>query len=167
MIKNNEFLKIENLEKNLLITKLKGEKFLLFNELNELIFSLKFVDMKTLNNYYKLLLSEKKLNKEVMPSSLGIKYNVLSVENQLSYILHSDLNAIKNSSEHYQKSKIDTNLNLHKKPCLSEVNPKTDKINDNEAFIDLDKYINIVKMFENEFEKVCDRNLMKNDRNAD
>lgn len=155
------------MDKNLTISKLKSEKFLLYNELNELINSLKAVDIKLLNKFYKNFASSTKLSKGYMPSSLGIKYNIMSVQNQLSYLLHSDLVTCKGYTEYVSrareamsKARADDD-NVHN----IVVNEKELKLVENteENFIDLDKYVSIVKKFESEFEKVCDRNLRRND----
>ncbi len=141
--KENEILRVENLDKNLIITKLKSEKFLLYNELIELVNTLKTVDIKLLNKFYKNLSSNSKLSKNYMPSSLGIKYNILSVQNQLSYLMHSDLVSAKGYQDYLTKSKDtfsktreeeDVDNNIIKK---EEVNLKEEQDN----LIDLDKYM--------------------------
>jgi len=154
--KENEKLRVENLEKNLIISKVKSEKFILFNELNELTNSLKTVDLKLLNKFYKSCTSNIKLSKNFMPSSLGIKYNILSVQNQLSYLMHSDLISNKTFSEYILKAK-DTfakekaKIGLNIEGDEPEVNYKSDN------FIDLEKYLNVVKKFEKEFDKLCEK----------
>jgi len=174
--KENEVLKIENLEKNLIISKVKSEKFILFNELNELTNSLKAVDLKVLNKFYKSYTSNLKLNKSFMPCSLGIKYNILSVQTQLSYLMHSDLVSSKNFSEYVTKNKDSTpqkeqlkeNINMipKEKPVKStglNFNEEP-QINLNEPEnmpIDLGKYLTVVKKFEKEFDKVCEKSLRK------
>jgi len=162
--KENEMVKIENLEKNLLISKLRSEKFILFNELNELTNSLRAVDLKLLNKFYKNFTSSLKLNKSFMPSSLGIKYNILSVQNQLSYLMHSDLVAAKSFSEYsskakdtFAKEKAKMGLNLDDDLNTNDYN------NENDNFIDLDKYLNVVKKFEKEFDSICDKNYKRDD----
>ena len=160
--KENEMLKVENLEKNLIISKLKSEKFLLFNELNELTNSLKIVDMKLLNKFYKNLSSNLKINKSFMPFSLGIKYNIASVQNQLSYLMHSDLISTKGFNEYTNKAK----ETLIKEKCKVGFNNFYDELDvniENENFIDLDKYLTVVKSFEREFEKIYEKNLQKSE----
>ena len=163
--KENELIRVENLDKNLTISKLKAEKFILYNELNELINSLKTIDLKVLNKFYKNYSSNLKLSKGNMPCSMGIKYNVLSVQNQLTYLMHSDLIASKVFSEYVTKTK-----EAFSKEKLKQEESVFNNVNNNEInvatpenFIDLDKYMIILKKFENEFEKICDKNLKKNE----
>lgn len=163
-------LRVENLDKNLTICKLKSEKFLLYNELNELINTLKSVDIKLLNKFYKNYSINANLNKNYMPSSLGIKYNILSVQNQLSYLMHSDLVAAKGYNEYISKAKDAFSKAKEEENVHNEiVNNNEMNINvEEENFIDLEKYLTIIKKFEKEFEKICDKNLkrtsIKNDQ---
>jgi hypothetical protein len=166
--KENELIKVENMDKNLTISKLKSEKFLLYNELNELINSLKTVDIKLLNKFYKNFSSSSttKLNKGYMTSSLGIKYNIMSVQNQLSYLLHSDLVTSKAYTEYVSKARETmSKAKAEEDNVHIMINNNDLKVIDNneENFIDLDKYLLIVKKFESEFEKICDRNLRRED----
>jgi len=160
--KENEMLRVENLEKNLSISKLRSEKFILFNELNELTNSLKKVDLKHLNKFYKNYTSNLKLTKSFMPSSLGIKYNILSVQNQLSYLMHTDLVSNKTFSEYVSK----TNDTLAKEKAKIGLNIEGDEheLNyESDNFIDLEKYMNLVKKFEEEFDKLCEKNKRRID----
>lgn len=158
-------LRVENLDKNLTICKLKSEKFLLYNELNEIVNTLKLVDIKMLNKFYKNICMNTKLNKNNMPSSLGIKYNILSVQNQLSYLMHSDLVSTKGYNEYLGKARDafskakEEEESVHNNNIVNNneiiVNVEEDNI------IDLDKYLIVVKKFEKEFEKICDNNLKR------
>jgi len=161
--KENEMLRVENLEKNLTISKLRSEKFILFNELNELTNSLKSVDLKLLNKFYKNYTSNLKLSKSFMPSSLGIKYNILSVQNQLSYLMHSDLISSKGFNEYVSKAK-DTFAKEKAKIGLGvDADEPEVHYENNDNFIDLEKYVNVIKKFEKEFDKLCEKNSRRID----
>lgn len=168
--KENETLRVENIEKNLIISKLKSEKFLIFNELIELVNTLKTVDIKLLNKFYKNQSMNNKLSKNYMPSSLGIKYNILSVQNQLTYLMHSDLVTAKGYQEHLTKAKDiysktrEEDDNVHNNIIKNEeLNIKDEQDN----FIDLEKYILVIKKFEKEFENICDKNMRKSNLKND
>jgi len=154
--RENEMLRVESLEKNLTMTKLRSEKFILFNELNELTKSLKMVDQRLLNKFYKSHTSHLKLDKSFMPSSLGLKYNIVSVQNQLSYLMHSDLISNKNFSEYVLKAK-DTFAKEKAKIGLN-IGDEQEVNYENDNFIDLEKYVNVVKKFEKEFDRICEKN---------
>ncbi len=167
--KENETLRVENLDKNLIITKLKSEKFLIYNELIELVNTLKTVDIKLLNKFYKNLSSNSQLSKNYMPSSLGIKYNILSVQNQLSYLMHSDLVSAKGYQDYLTKAK-DTFSKAREEEDVDNNILKNEEVNlkeEQENIIDLDKYILVVKKFEKEFENICDKNMRKSNLKND
>jgi len=167
--KENETLRVENLDKNLIITKLKSEKFLIYNELIELVNTLKTVDIKLLNKFYKNLSSNSQLSKNYMPSSLGIKYNILSVQNQLSYLMHSDLVSAKGYQDYLTKAK-DTFSKAREEEDVDNNILKNEEVNlkeEPENIIDLDKYILVVKKFEKEFENICDKNMRKSNLKND
>lgn len=80
--KELEFEKAKNLTNNSVINKLVNDKFVLFTELNELLLSLKKVDIETLNNFYNTsLLKSRSL------SSIGLKYNILSAQSEIALLL--------------------------------------------------------------------------------
>lgn len=169
LTKENETLRVENLDKNLIITKLKSEKFLIYNELIELVNTLKTVDIKLLNKFYKNLSSNSKLNRNYMPSSLGIKYNILSVQNQVSYLMHSDLVSAKGYQDYLNKGK-DTFSKAREEEDVDNNILRNEEVNLNEEhknLIDLDKYILVVKKFEKEFENICDKNMRKSNLKND
>lgn len=80
------------------LNKLKSEKFLLMSELNELIMSLKKVDLNKLNTFYKSNI-EISLFKYEMPIANGIKYNILSAQNQINKILLSEYSSTSTSNK--------------------------------------------------------------------
>jgi hypothetical protein len=84
LIKENEKLRNLNLNKNLKINKLQTDKLILINELQELLNSLSRVDMKSLNKFFSENCSGRKLD---VPSSLGVKYNILSTYSCMSLML--------------------------------------------------------------------------------
>jgi hypothetical protein len=132
MCKELERIKIILMEKTLEINKLKSDKFILYNELNELVNSMKKVDLNKLNNFYKNNLNNNNFTKLEMPSSKGIKYNILSSQSHLIKIIKGDI----------IKRKLENN---------EENNDK----------IEIDYYSNILKNMEDDFEKLLDRKLSK------
>jgi len=119
------------------------------------------VDLKLLNKFYKSKTSNLKLDKSFMPSSLGIKYNIVSVQNQLSYLMHSDLISNKNFNEYVLKAK-ETFAKEKAKIGLNIVDEQ--EVNyENDNFIDLEKYVNVVKKFEKEFDRICEKNSRRMD----
>lgn len=164
----NELLQVENLDKNVTIAKLRSEKFILYNELNELINSLKTIDIKLLNKFYKNYSSNLTLSKNYMPSSLGIKYNIQSVQNQMTYLMHSDLKSAKAFTEYISKAKDVFSRERAKveeetvKNNIKSNEIKFPNIENENNFIDLDKYFTILIKFEKEFEKICDKNIIRN-----
>ena len=153
---HNEKLKIENLEKNISISKLKSDKFLLFNELNELVNSLKTIDLKILNKFYKKIHQNRILTRNDMPSSLGIKYNIITAQNQLALLMHSDLIASKSFNETYNK--INETLSDEKNNLKTDYN-YYEKEKANKEFIDLENYVKVIGQFEKDFQKNFDRNI--------
>lgn len=87
LIKENEQLKSQIMCKNLKISKIETDKLILINELQELLNSLNRVDLKTLQKFYLENCEHKKLVD--IPSSLGIKYNILSTYSSLSHMFKS------------------------------------------------------------------------------
>jgi hypothetical protein len=104
-----------------------------------------------------------------MPSSLGIKYNILSVQNQLSYLMHSDLVSAKGYQDYLTKAK-DTFSKAREEEDVDNNILKNEEVNlkeEQENIIDLDKYILVVKKFEKEFENICDKNMRKSNLKND
>jgi hypothetical protein len=81
LTKELENLKLDNNYKELTIGKLTSDRVLLFNELSELVLSLKNVNLEVLNKLYKETVKTK-----TVTSCLGIKMNLLSSLSQLSMI---------------------------------------------------------------------------------
>lgn len=122
--KENEKIKIELLEKSMDFNKVITEKFILFNELNELVNSIKKTDLNKLNSFYKKNINTTTLSKFDMPISRGIKYNVLSAQSQIAKILRSDLiskklarinDNIESNYDIFEKNQIDNYSNMLKK----------------------------------------------------
>jgi hypothetical protein len=87
--KDLENYRIQILDSTIQLNKTKSDKFILFNELNEMLMSLKKVDLEKLNSFYKIN-SDKILNKNEMPIAKGIKYNILSAQSQLCKMMVTD-----------------------------------------------------------------------------
>lgn len=87
--KDLENFRIQILDSTIQLNKTKSDKFILFNELNEMIMSLKKIDLEKLNSFYKVN-SDKILNKNEMPIAKGIKYNILSAQSHLCKMMVSD-----------------------------------------------------------------------------
>jgi predicted nucleic acid-binding protein len=81
MGKEVEALRLENSLKDLTINKLNSDKLLLFNELSELVFGLKKMNLEVLNKIYKDTVTPKSIT-----SGLGIRMNIMSACNQLSMV---------------------------------------------------------------------------------
>jgi hypothetical protein len=89
LIKQNEALRTEIIMKNLQISKLSSEKLILINELTELLISLKRVNTNKLNKFY-MENADEITERVQITSALGLKYNILSTQHQLSCIIKSD-----------------------------------------------------------------------------
>ena len=139
LYKENLKLKNEINMRNFKVSKLTTEKLLLINELKELLNSLDKVDQKTLHNFFKENKIKKnqkniynKYNHLDIPSSLGIKYNILSTYSVIGTII----------------SKVEENKSLP--------DSKYDFTD-----VDLNKCKNIFKNFEKDFERMLNKNLKK------
>ena len=137
MCKDIERLNVILMEKTLEINKITSDKFILFNELNELVMSMKKVDMNELNAFYKSHTKTMYFGKLEMPCTKGIKYNVLSSQSQLIKVIKSDL--------------------IKKK--LNGVADEGEKIN-------LDNYLNILNSMDDDFDKLLDKKLSKRPKNS-
>jgi hypothetical protein len=137
LTKELERLRVTVLEKTLEINKLRSDKFLLHNELSELLNSLKKVDMDKLNNFYKHNLNGHVVTKSDLPSIKGVKYNIMSAQSQLVKILKSDL----------IKTRLETD----------------DKVKD-ENKIQLNHYNDVLKSIDNDFDALLDKKLAKKSR---
>jgi hypothetical protein len=106
--------------------------------------------MKLLNKFYKKLYENRTLTRNDMPNSLGIKYNIITAQNQLAFLIHSDLVTSKSFNESYSKitQALDERQTI-KTDCLNF----SDKINQEKDFIDLENYVNIISKFEKDFQR--------------
>ena len=145
--KELEKLKIDILDKTIELNKTKSDKFVLFEELNELVLSLRRTDIDKLNQFYKKSINNKNLNKFEMPTAKGIKYNILSAQSQIAKILKTD-------SITKKLNKSDDNL------------PNIDNLNINQHQTEEDRiqteiYYSILKKTEDEFDALLDKKLQK------
>lgn len=143
--KELEKLRIDILDKSIEMNKVKTDKFILFNELNELVQSLRRTDLEKLNTYYKKNIISS-VSKFEMPTAKGIKYNILSAQSQLSKILHTD-----SINKKLNKQEIPINFDLNEKPFEKETIEKQQ----------MDYFSNILKSTEEEFDNLLDRKLAK------
>jgi hypothetical protein len=134
LTKEIERMKLTLLERTLEISKLRSDKFQLYNELNELVLSLKRVDLDKLNAFYKKNITSPLISRNEMPTAKGVKYNIMSAHSQICKILKSDV--------------IKSKLNLD------------DKMG-SEDKLQLDMYNNILKSVDNDFDTLLDRKLSK------
>lgn len=128
--KELEIQRTQNIDKNLFCNKVVYEKFILLTELNELVHSLKRIDLNMLNKFYVSQINQINNSEGIFDysksnvisddyyntiSSMGIKYNILSAYSQLTLLMNSvqkDGDFIINSSDN--KSKIILNQNENK-----------------------------------------------------
>jgi hypothetical protein len=80
LVKELETLKLDNSNKDLTVSRLTSDRVLLYNELSELVMSLKKLNLEVFNKLYK------ETAKPSVISSLGIKFNILSAVSQLSMV---------------------------------------------------------------------------------
>lgn len=99
---NNEII-----EKTIDNNKLRTDKFIIMSELNEILTSLTRIDLDKLNEFYLDNISKHNLSKYLMPTAKGIKYNILSCQNNLAKIIKSDLMKNYDIENLYSKTFID------------------------------------------------------------
>jgi len=116
----------------------------------------KTIDIKLLNKFYKKY-QDKVFTRNEMPYSMGIKYNIITAQNQLAFLIHSDLIASKSFNESYNKIN-DTLTEERKKLKDDNINPE--KISQEKDCIDLDSYIKVISQFEKDFQRNFDTNTM-------
>lgn len=150
--KEIEKLKIENLDKTIELNKIKTDKFIIFNELNELVNSLKRVDIDKLNSFYKKN-SNSLFTKLEMPNSKGIKLNILSAQSQLNKILLSDSIKMK-IQNNPEVAALQKNID----PESSSPNQLTNNLFERQQ---IDFYTEIIKKTEEEFDNLLDKKLSK------
>jgi len=148
--KELEKLKIKLLEQTLELNKVKTDKFILFNELNEVIQSIRRVDLDKLNSFVKTNSNAKNLNRIDMPSAKGLKYNVLSAQCQLGKIIKSDLISKK------LKMMEEDHLLVEQDKAEDEKNQKNDT-----GLLQMEGYLNLLKKTEQEFDALLDKKLSK------
>lgn len=98
LIKQNEALRTEIATKNLQISKLSSEKLMLINELIELMISLKRVNLNSLNKFF-MENSEEVKDRIQITSALGLKYNILSAQHQISCLVKGDSKSLEHKLE--------------------------------------------------------------------
>ncbi len=79
------------IEKTIENNKLRTDKYIIISELNEILTSLTRIDLNKLNEFYLKNISKNNISKDLMPTAKGIKYNILSCQNNLAKITKSDL----------------------------------------------------------------------------
>jgi hypothetical protein len=155
--KEIERLKIQLLDQTLDMNRVKTDKFILFNELNELISSLRRVDIDKLNNFVKTNVNNKPLNYRFdMPISKGVKYNILSAQCQIGKILKSD-----SITRKLNKIDEDTFQHLNLEMCKEGGDGKNKGTEDSNEKIQMEVYHNLLKKTEEEFDAMLDRKLAK------
>lgn len=106
--KRNFLLNAELNKKNSEINNLENKNVLILNELIELVHSLRTIDIRNLNKIYLENLSlKKKEDLEILniPSCLGIKYNILSAESFLSYLINTKNNRNRDEENMFESLK--------------------------------------------------------------
>ena len=104
----NLYLNADIKMKNSKINKLENKNILILNELIELVHSLRTIDIRNLNRIYLKNLSLKKkedLETLNITSCLGIKYNILSAESFLSYLINTNRNKNKDKKNIFDSLK--------------------------------------------------------------
>lgn len=133
------YLKTKQKEDSLMINKLIYDKYILFSELNELITSLKNVDVNLLNDFF---LKNSEANKRDSVSSMGIKYNILSAHSQLLLLDQK-------SNEKSQISVIENNKNIELLKQTSDC-----------KYVNIEKHVAIIKQYEEELNSKAFENMM-------
>jgi hypothetical protein len=100
LTKELEAVRADNIIKDMSITKLTSDRVLLYNELSELVLSLKKVNLEVLNKLY----SDQTAKSKTVTSCLGVKINILSAMSQLAMIsMNSGADVDVNSCMHVIK----------------------------------------------------------------
>jgi hypothetical protein len=132
--KELEVFKTENLEKIFFCDKLVYEKYIVLTELNELVNCLKQVDLEMLNKFYNSQRKENNFSEKTQNlfdlsksnyissdyfktiSSMGIKYNILSAQSQITLLMksfHKEGEFIINSNEKEKKIEVSSKHIFH------------------------------------------------------
>lgn len=141
LVRINELIRVELKEKNLTISKIQTEKILILNELNELLNSLQKVDLKALDKFYSLN-KLKKIKTFDIPSSLGIKYNIMSAQSQVATLMGSN---------------VVTNV-----PTLNFEDFKlSQNVEKEQSMLNLEKYRLLMDSYGEEFHSILNKNMKK------
>jgi len=132
---NNEII-----DKTIDNNKLRTDKFIIMSELNEILTSLTRIDLDKLNDFYLNNISMNNLSRYLMPTAKGIKYNILSCQNNLAKIIKSDfiknyeienlypktfIENFNNNDQHYNKNYFSNNNNYNQNYHISPIqNPR-------------------------------------------
>ena len=133
------YLKTKQKEDSLMINKLIYDKYILFSELNELVTSLKNVDVNLLNDFF---LKNSESNKRDSVSSMGIKYNILSAHSQLLLLDQK-------SDEKTQISITENNKNIELLKQTLDC-----------KYVNIEKHVAIIKQYEEELTSKAFENMM-------
>jgi hypothetical protein len=132
---NNEII-----EKTIDNNKLRTDKFIIMSELNEILSSLTRIDLDKLNDFYLNNISMNNLSRYLMPTAKGIKFNILSCQNNLAKIIKSDfvknyeienlypktfIENFNNNDQHYNKNYFSNINNYNQNYHISPIqNPR-------------------------------------------
>ncbi len=150
--KELEMAKAQNTSKDIEINKLTTDRFILFTELNELVASLKRVDLNLLNDFYiknaPISINKKRdprssLSSNDILSSMGIKYNILSAQSELSLLTNKN-----EDNKKLLKTNIIINKNSEEKNTPENIFIQNLSSNPNK--INIEKYSKLVLSYENE-----------------
>jgi hypothetical protein len=136
--RENEELKLKLMDKDLKINKLQTDKTLILNELLELVSSLKKIDSKILNKFYLSNCINSK-DRNLLPTTMGIQYNLMSAQSQLLTILNPSRRFRENNNKFLNKN----------------------ENKDSEDTLNLKKYFSISSHYEQEFHQLLDTNLKR------
>lgn len=113
------------------ISKLESQNILLLNELIEIIQTIRTIDVKVLNKIFLENLTNKTqedLETIKLTSTLGLKYNILSAESFLTYLLNSNNNKEKDDKIfHTTKKNLNSNNNIDHKDFKENKNKEKNK----------------------------------------